>query len=48
MQFGKSCFQKPDLVYERFTFYAPDVEFISEQSGVTVKLNNENVEVVPN
>ena len=48
MQFGKSCFQKPDLVYEGFIFMPSDVEFNSEQNGVTVKLNNENIEVVPN
>jgi hypothetical protein len=46
--FGKPCFQRPDLLNERFIIMLPDVEFNSEQNGVTVKMNNENVKIVPN
>ena len=48
MHLGKLCFQKSDLLYERFIIVPLDVEFNSEQNGVTVKLNNGNIYVVPN
>ena len=43
MHLGKLCFQKSDLLYKMFIIVPLDVEFNSEQNGVTVKLNNENV-----
>jgi hypothetical protein len=45
---GKSCFQKPDLLYERFIIMPSDVEFNSEQNSVTVKLNSKKIQVVLN
>ena len=46
VHFRKLCFQKSDLLYEKFVIVLLDAEFNSEQNGVTVKSDNEKISVI--